>query len=292
MDSNIIAKKRLNIYPPLIISRDSYIQTESASKKNKNNPNFLIIDIICFIILAYISICVTVSQSALVQSILVYCHTIRLPFYNLTNLPSLGLENARNIEISISENIKIKGWHLIPPQSSLFIVNQSVNAREYEFEMRIRTDERIFLFFHGQGGNRAFRPRLNIIKLIASVFKAHVVTFDYRGFGDSSGWPSENGTLGDALGALEWIKQHIELPIESNISITKKQTPYVYIYGQSLGAAVALQLVSHLQGHDSSLKHMLSGLILDAPFASLAEASMSHPIALPFRLFLGMKEFM
>ena len=38
---------------------------------------------------------------------------------------------------------------------------------------------------------RAFHSRVSIIKKMAEQLQAHVITFDYRGFGDSEGWVRE-----------------------------------------------------------------------------------------------------
>jgi pimeloyl-ACP methyl ester carboxylesterase len=35
--------------------------------------------------------------------------------------------------------------------------------------------------------------RVELVKALAAMLEAHVVTVDYRGFADSTGWPSEEG---------------------------------------------------------------------------------------------------
>jgi abhydrolase domain-containing protein 12 len=56
----------------------------------------------------------------------------------------------------------------------------------------------------------------------------------YRGFGDSSGTPSEPGLLQDALAIWEWVH-----------SRTGPDTR-VFVYGQSLGTAVGIKLAAAL----------------------------------------------
>jgi len=56
----------------------------------------------------------------------------------------------------------------------------------------------------------------------------------YRGYGLSTGEPSEPGLRVDAQTVLDWIRKH---PILSH-------TPVV-AYGQSIGGAVAIDLAAH-----------------------------------------------
>lgn len=65
-------------------------------------------------------------------------------------------------------------------------------------------------------------------------FCASVVSFDYRGFGDSSGTPSEGGLVDDALRVWKWIR-------------TRRPAAVGIIYGHSLGTGVAVQLAWRLQ---------------------------------------------
>lgn len=88
-----------------------------------------------------------------------------------------------------------------------------------------------------------------------------VFAFDYRGYGQSSGEPSEQGTYLDARGALTYLR-------------TRGWMPSRIVYcGRSLGAAVAVQL---------SLEEPPAGLILESPFTSLAALICHHhPLPCP-----------
>lgn len=56
----------------------------------------------------------------------------------------------------------------------------------------------------------------------------------YRGYGRSSGEPSETGIKVDAQTLMDWLRKH---PVLSG-------TPFV-LYGQSIGGAVATFLAAH-----------------------------------------------
>ncbi|KAL6039414.1 hypothetical protein STEG23_012988 [Scotinomys teguina] len=74
-------------------------------------------------------------------------------------------------------------------------------------------------------------------QLVLSSLGYHVVTFDYRGWGDSVGTPSERGMTYDALHVFDWIK-------------ARSGDNPVYIWGHSLGTGVATNLVRRLCERD------------------------------------------
>ena len=88
------------------------------------------------------------------------------------------------------------------------------------------------LFLHGNGGNLSSRlDSINIFhQLGLSVF-----IIDYRGYGDSSGIATENGTYIDAETAFYFLRN------EKNISEDD-----IIIFGRSLGGAVAIWLAKNI----------------------------------------------
>jgi hypothetical protein len=119
----------------------------------------------------------------------------------------------------------------------------------------------LVVFCHGNAGN--ISHRLESLDLLHGLGLS-VFIFDYRGYGQSAGTPSEEGTYADARGALAWLRQ-------------RGWTPAQMVYfGESLGAAVAVQL---------ALEHPPAGLVLEAPFTSIAAMGRHHYLLL--HLLLG-----
>ncbi|CAF0905709.1 unnamed protein product [Adineta ricciae] len=87
------------------------------------------------------------------------------------------------------------------------------------------------LYFHGAGGN--ISHRLEVLQLFYENLQCNILVIDYRGFGKSTGTPSELGLYIDAQTAYDYLiyKQKI---LPENI----------LVLGTSLGASVAIQLVS------------------------------------------------
>ncbi|KFM68438.1 Monoacylglycerol lipase ABHD12, partial [Stegodyphus mimosarum] len=93
---------------------------------------------------------------------------------------------------------------------------------------------------------------------------AHVITFDYRGFGDSSYISPTVQTLEqDAIAMFHWLKQ-------------KVPASRIIIWGHSMGTGIAIRLGEYL-----ALKNSTSPLaiVLEAPFTSVADATHTFPLS-------------
>lgn len=105
----------------------------------------------------------------------------------------------------------------------------------------------LLLYFHGNGGsliNRRERAR----SLTADGRGLLIVS--YRGYSGSTGSPSEAGLRRDAEAAYRYLGSY--------------QPSRIAVYGESLGTGVAVWLAS---------QNPIGGLILDAPFTSIADVA-------------------
>jgi fermentation-respiration switch protein FrsA (DUF1100 family) len=106
------------------------------------------------------------------------------------------------------------------------------------------------LICHGNGGNisEAGRPYhyAGLRALGLSLF-----AFDYRGYGESEGTPSEEGLYRDADAAYRYLRDTIKAPPER-----------ILIFGHSLGSAVAVELAGRVPA---------AGLILDGALTSVVD---------------------
>jgi pimeloyl-ACP methyl ester carboxylesterase len=117
------------------------------------------------------------------------------------------------------------------------------------------------LLCHGNAGNVGDRV-LHAALLAAAGFD--LLLFDYRGYGDSSGRPSEEGTYIDAAAARRSL---LEQPgVDSG---------RVFYLGESLGGAVALDL---------ALEHPPAGLVLLSAFTGVRDLGRVHYPFLPSAL--------
>ncbi|XP_054049916.1 lysophosphatidylserine lipase ABHD12 isoform X7 [Rissa tridactyla] len=141
------------------------------------------------------------------------------------------------------------------------------------FEDALGSSHPVILYLHGNAGTRGGDHRVELYKVLSSL-GYHVVTFDYRGWGDSIGSPSERGMTYDALHVFDWIK-------------ARSGDNPVYIWGHSLGTGVATNLVRRLCERETPP----DALILESPFTNIREEARSHPFSVIYRYFPGFDWF-
>lgn len=110
---------------------------------------------------------------------------------------------------------------------------------------------KILLFCHGNGGN--ISNTLAFAELMVSHGYA-VVTFDYSGYGRSTGKPSETTLVRDVSEMITALL-HMKYPASR-----------IIVYGHSLGGAVAIQAVAN-----HPMGHKLAGLVVEGTFYNLHE---------------------
>ncbi len=117
------------------------------------------------------------------------------------------------------------------------------------------------LFCHGNAGN--ISHRMESIAIFHQL-DLNVLIFDYRGYGQSEGNPSEKGTYQDADAAWDYLTKQREIPANQ-----------IILFGRSLGAAIASQLASRKEPQ---------ALIMESAFLSVPELAAHYYPYLPVRL--------
>jgi fermentation-respiration switch protein FrsA (DUF1100 family) len=104
------------------------------------------------------------------------------------------------------------------------------------------------LLFHGNAGNIAHR--IDYAQMF-NTLGYNTLLVDYRGYGDSTGEPSETGTYRDATASWRWLTQTRRLSASD-----------IVIFGESLGGGVATWLTT---------QHHPRALILASTFTSVPD---------------------
>jgi fermentation-respiration switch protein FrsA (DUF1100 family) len=121
----------------------------------------------------------------------------------------------------------------------------------------------VILFCHGNAGN--ISHRLFNVELLLK-HKLQVFIFDYRGYGKSSGRPSEKGLYTDGLAAHNYlIKERHVLPDQ------------IIMFGRSLGAAVAIEV---------ALQKKIRSIIIESAFTSTKDMAKAIWLFRPISYFL------
>jgi hypothetical protein len=128
---------------------------------------------------------------------------------------------------------------------------------------RSRRSAGTVLVFNGNAGDRSMRAPLAEALATAGF---SVLLFDYRGYADSSGRPSERGLLRDARA----VRRHLV----EEVGVDPRRLVY---FGESLGTGVAVALAA---------EHPPAALVLRSPFPSLVAVGRTHYPFLPVSLLL------
>lgn len=142
-----------------------------------------------------------------------------------------------DVYIKTQDNVQINSW-FIPHEGARYTM----------------------LFFHGNAGNNG--DRLDKILLLYGL-KVNIFIIDYRGYGKSEGAPSEKGIYLDAKAAYDYL-----------VNDRKIKPEQIILYGESLGAAVCIDLASKVE---------VKTLILEGAFSRGRDmARIIYPFLPPF----------
>lgn len=149
-----------------------------------------------------------------------------------------GLPQAEEVMLDTADGERVIAWH-VPP----------------------RGDKPVILYFHGNGGALSYRAD-RFRALIAD--GTGLLALSYRGYGGSSGRPTESGLLQDAAAAYRF-------------ALARYPAQRIALWGESLGSGVAVALAA---------EQPVGRVILEAPFTSTADiGAAAYPIV-PVRLLM------
>ena len=154
---------------------------------------------------------------------------------------AVGLVGFTAVEIETTDGERIIGWWTPPG----------------------RTGDGVVLYLHGTPGTLpdCAPGRLRDLQSVG----LGALAIDYRGYGGSTGSPSEAGIKLDALAAFDFI--HSQAP-RSKIAV----------FGESFGTGIAVALAT---------ERPIAGVLLNAPFASVLRLyKLRAPPILPYRWLL------
>jgi fermentation-respiration switch protein FrsA (DUF1100 family) len=155
-----------------------------------------------------------------------------------TTPAAAGLPQAEEVTLTTSDGEHIIAWH-VPP----------------------RDGKPVILYLHGNGGALRYRVE-RFTRLITDGIG--IVAVEYRGYGGSSGSPSERGLIADA---------------EAGYAFAAARYPaqQIVLWGESLGSGVAVALAA---------EKPVGRVILESPFTSAAAVAAKHYWYVPVRLLM------
>ncbi|KAJ9643952.1 hypothetical protein H2199_003818 [Coniosporium tulheliwenetii] len=241
-----------------------------------------------------------------VQRHALYAHKLHSGFYHDVSVPeSFGF--AKNqvtpFNITTPDGETLYSWHILPlsvyAKHEAEVLSQPsgpVSDFKHTTAFKLLTSDpesRLIINFHGNAGHVAQGWRTDTYRSLSSLPNTHIVTIDYRGFGRSTGTPSEAGLITDGI-ALTRFALSLGIPAHR-----------IVILGQSLGTAVAsAPLAGRLDFGDVSVGRGVggneageagppefAGIVLVAPFTSLPKLLTTYrifgliPVLSPLRYY-------
>src|SRR5580692_804679 len=191
----------------------------------------------------------TVLMAILVSVLCVYAGVLAMLYVTQRSLmyfpetvhtapAAAGLPQAEEVTLTTADGEHIIAWH-VPP----------------------RDGKPVILYLHGNGGALRYRVE-RFTRLINDGIG--IVAVEYRGYGGSSGSPSERGLIADA---------------EAGYAFAAARYPaqQIVLWGESLGTGVAVALAA---------EKPVGRVILEAPFTSAVAVGAKHYWYVPVRLLM------
>jgi fermentation-respiration switch protein FrsA (DUF1100 family) len=165
---------------------------------------------------------------------------------NLIYFPSRELEAApdqiglayESVQLTTADQVSLHAWYLPAAE-----------------------ERATLLYLHGNGGN--ISHRLGTLQLLNQLGLS-ILIVDYRGYGQSKGRPTEDGTYLDAEAAWRYL-----------IDVRRSPPGRILLFGESLGGGIATWLAT---------KQSPGGLILLSAFTSIRDLARRHYPYLPTAL--------
>ncbi|KAB2569073.1 Protein bem46 [Lasiodiplodia theobromae] len=173
--------------------------------------------------------------------------------------------------VSTQDNEVLYAWHVLP--LNVYEEHESELSQEPSgspdgdftktkaFELLANDpDARLILNFHGNAGHVAQGWRTDTYRALTSQPNTHLLTIDYRGFGRSTGAPTEAGLIADGVALATYALETLRIP-----------SSRIVIVGQSLGTAVASAVGLHFADPSTSLSLLPNSSTSSPPHAALAQ---------------------
>ncbi|KAF1842357.1 alpha/beta-hydrolase [Cucurbitaria berberidis CBS 394.84] len=239
-----------------------------------------------------------------IQRHALYSHKLNTNFWHNVSTPEafgFAKGQVQPFWLDTADGEKLFCWHVLPLdvylQNEYELVKAATTGEVFEELkgtvgeklMRRDGDSRVVVNFHGNAGHIAQGWRPSTYRSISGIPNTHLLTCDYRGYGQSTlknapHTPTETGLITDAISLLSYIQSDLKHPSTRTV-----------LLGQSLGTAVTAATalyfadptssdlptdIVHPKPHAQSKKFEgFAGIVLVAPFRDLPSLLKTYKIA-------------
>ena len=216
-----------------------------------------------------------------VQNQAIYLNRVTLTWFQDVNFPEQWgfLHNQVMVfRLKTPDGESLQAWHVLP--LGTYQRHEKELAEEPSGLARAITERLSFrllhddpeallvLYFHGAAGTlgSGWRPPSYRAMSAGAPDKIHTIAIDYRGFGSSTGTPSEDGLVTDAQTLVDWAMEVAQIPPSR-----------IVLFAQSIGTAVAVSVAHRIATRPDPV--LFSGMVLVAPFADVELLTSTYRLA-------------
>ncbi|KAJ5041748.1 uncharacterized protein L3040_005317 [Drepanopeziza brunnea f. sp. 'multigermtubi'] len=225
--------------------------------------------ILLFSSIALYSLALIAVANPWLQRHVLYVHKLHTAWWVDINKPEqfgFAKNQITPFNFSTPDGETIYAWHVMPlglyAKHEYEILQQPSGCAEditktKAFQLlKNDPDARLIINFHGNAGTVAQGWRTDSYRSLSdgSTSNIHILAFDYRGFGLSTGTPTEAGVITDGIAAVNWALNVAQVPPSR-----------IVLLGQSLGTAVTSAVALHF----AQLSIDFAGVVLVAGFTSI-----------------------
>ena len=224
--------------------------------------------------------CVLLSIKAWVQRQVFYAHKVPIWWGQQLDKPeTFGfLKNqVTPFRIPTQDGQRLYAWLVTPlrvyARNEFALTNDastlSENIQDRQAFKLLTSDpsSRLIIYFHGNAGTVGQTRRTEAYRMVSSGASdtIHVLAFDYRGFGNSTGSPTEEGLIVDAVSVIRWAIEAAHIPPSR-----------IVLVAQSLGTALACAAANHYIDREPKVE--FAGIVLCAAFTNAASVFLNYSV--------------
>ncbi|KXX78664.1 Monoacylglycerol lipase ABHD12 [Madurella mycetomatis] len=254
-------------------------KTHQRRLPEMTNPiPFLVVGLVVGVPLVVYILFLGLSAIPYFQRHFLYAHKVHTLWWKDLDEPEqwgFAKNQVTPFSIKTADNQTLYAWHVLPlplyAQHEATLSSQPAGfshdiTTTHNFRL-LRDDptSKLIISFHGNAGHLTQGHRPSHYHSLTAHTPYHLLTIDYRGFGRSTGSPTEHGLILDAAAAVNWAVRTAGVPPSR-----------IVLLGQSLGTAVAASAAELFTLQEEA---DFAGVVLVAGFSTLPQMLSGYAIA-------------
>ena len=156
---------------------------------------------------------VSLLLNGTIQRNAIYAHKFHTAYWQSPNKPEqFGFlkKQIQPLSLPTPDGEFLYGWHILPlalySKHEKALLGEPNSAELHSELLKHDSNARLIINFHGNAGHLANGWRTDTYRAVTAGASdiTHVITIDYRGYGYSTGSPTEQGLITDGMTVVKW----------------------------------------------------------------------------------------